>query len=178
MKFLDTGLNDATLIEMTTYADRRGEFARVFCEKEFAEAGLKTRYVQVNASVNKKRGTLRGMHYQNPPHAEVKVVRCVKGAIHDVIVDLRPDSTTYMKWAGFDLTDDNHRQLYVPEGFGHGFITLTDDAAVTYMVSAFYAPGAEGGLRWNDPGLGLKWPLEPAVISEKDANWPDFTALA
>jgi len=178
MKFLDTGLQDATLIEFEPFADHRGEFMRTFCRKEFEAAGLKADFVQMNASTNAKRGTLRGMHYQNPPHAEVKIVRCVRGAIHDVIIDLRPASPSYLKWAGFDLTADNHRQLYVPEGFAHGFVTLADDTAVSYLVSAFYAPGAEGGLRWNDPAFDIRWPAAPELISQKDASWPDFSALA
>ena len=176
MKFHPTELQDATLIELTPFEDSRGQFCRTFCQEEFAGAGLETDYVQANASLNYKKGTLRGMHYQVAPHAEVKVVRCVAGAIHDVIIDLRPESPSYLKWQGFDLTDDNGLQLYVPRGFAHGFVTLRDNTSVAYMVSTAYAPGAEGGLRWNDPFFGMAWPLEATTISEKDASWPDFEA--
>lgn len=175
MKFTPTTLQDAYLIDIEAREDDRGFFARRFCKDEFAEVGLETEYVQHNYSFNHKRGTLRGMHFQNAPHREVKVVSCVAGAIHDVIVDMRPDSPTYLKWEGFDLTADNHRQLYVPEGFAHGYITLTDNAAVAYLVSSVYAPGAEGGLRWNDPAIGIEWPEAMQEISDKDANWGDFT---
>ncbi|MEM1102643.1 MAG: dTDP-4-dehydrorhamnose 3,5-epimerase [Pseudomonadota bacterium] len=178
MKFTQTDLQDAVLIDIEPRDDARGFFSRMFCEKEFAEAGLVSKYVQHNYSFNHKRGTLRGMHYQNAPHREVKVVQCVKGAIYDVIVDIRPASPTYLLWRGFELSENNRRQLYVPEGFAHGYVTLEDDSAVSYLVSAFYAPGAEGGLRWSDPAIGIDWPLEPDVISDKDASWPDFKALA
>jgi dTDP-4-dehydrorhamnose 3,5-epimerase len=174
MKFHPTELQDAVLIEMTPFRDPRGYFSRTFCEEEFGGAGLATRFVQANMSHNPKEGTLRGMHYQVPPHAEVKVIRCVKGAICDVIADLRPESPTYMKSQGFLLTEDNQMQLYVPEGFAHGFITLAENTSVNYLVTAFYAPGAERGLRWNDPALKLRWPAEPTLISDKDASWPDY----
>jgi dTDP-4-dehydrorhamnose 3,5-epimerase len=178
MKFHPTELQDAVLIEMTPFQDSRGYFARTFCEKEFAEAGLKTRFVQANMSHNPQKGTLRGMHYQKSPHAEVKVIRCVSGAIYDVIADLRPESPTYLKSQGFLLTQDNHMQLYVPEGFAHGFITLKENSSVSYLVTAFYAPGAEGGVRWDDPALKLHWPEPMTLISEKDASWPDYDPSA
>jgi dTDP-4-dehydrorhamnose 3,5-epimerase len=174
MKFAPTALKDAVLVQMTPIADERGCFARTFCEREFAEAGLATRFVQANFSSSAKKGTIRGMHYQTRPHAEAKLVRCTKGAIYDVIMDLRPDSPTYLKAQGFHLSEDGHMQLYVPEGFAHGFLTLTDDVSVAYLVSSFYAPGAERGLRWNDPLLRVEWPRPVAVVSEKDTNWPDF----
>jgi dTDP-4-dehydrorhamnose 3,5-epimerase len=178
MKFHETSLSDAVLIELTPFEDHRGHFSRTFCAAEFGDAGLETVFVQSNASFNHKQGTLRGMHFQAAPHAEVKVVRCVSGAIHDIIIDLRPGSPSYLKWQGFDLTDSNGMQLYVPRGFAHGFVTLRDNTAVTYNVSTPYAPGAEGGLRWNDPAFAMVWPVEIAVISDKDAHWPDFDAAA
>ena len=146
------------------------------CRDEFARYGLVTDYVQQNMSVSATAGTIRGMHFQRPPYTEAKLVRCVRGAILDVIVDLRADSSTYLKHEGFELTAENHRQLYVPPGFAHAFQTLVDDIEVSYLVSAPYTPEAEGGVRYNDPMLGIKWPLPVTVISEKDANWPLLTA--
>jgi dTDP-4-dehydrorhamnose 3,5-epimerase len=174
MRFVPTTLKDAVLIELDKRSDARGWFARIFCEEEFAAAGLKTRFVQSNASANPRAGTLRGMHFQHPPHAEVKVVRCTRGAIFDAIIDLRPDSPTYGKWEGFRLDVDNGRMLYVPEGFAHGYQTLEDASEVSYLVSYPYTPGAEGGLRYDDPSFGIAWPHEVTVISEKDAGWPAF----
>ena len=174
MKFTQTSLADAVLIDLTRLGDERGFFARTFCADTFAKQGLVSVYPQSNASQNVKAGTLRGMHFQKAPHAEVKLVRCVKGALHDVIIDLRPESPTYMKWEGFDLTEENGRILYVPEGFGHGFQTLGDDTHAAYQVSHPYTPGAEGGVRWDDPAFGVRWPLPVSVISDKDAAWPLF----
>ena len=172
MIFHETSLADATLIDIEPRGDDRGFFARVFCEREFAARGLETRYVQANHSRNARKGTLRGMHFQKAPHGEVKLVRAVRGAIRDVIVDLRRGSPSYGKWEGFDLTAENGRILYVPAGFAHGFQTLEDECDVTYMVSHAYAPGAEGGVRFDDPAFGIVWPLPVSVISEKDAAWP------
>jgi dTDP-4-dehydrorhamnose 3,5-epimerase len=172
MKFRKTSLADAMLIDLEPRADERGFFARTFCTAEFAAQGLETSFPQSNHSHNLKAGTLRGMHYQHPPHGEVKLVRCVRGAILDVIVDLRPGSPSYGQWEGFELTAENGRILYVPVGFGHGFQTLEDMSDVTYQVSHPYTPGAEGGLRWDDPAIGIAWPLPVSVISEKDAAWP------
>jgi dTDP-4-dehydrorhamnose 3,5-epimerase len=174
VKFEATTLKDAVLIEPEPRQDERGFFARTYCRNEFAAAGLETDFVQGNMSFNHAEGTLRGMHFQRAPHEEVKVVRCIRGAIYDVIIDLRPDSPSYLKWQGFELTEDNGLQLYVPRGFAHGFLTLIEEAAVAYQVSAFYAPGAEGGVRWNDPRFGIEWPADVAVLSPKDAAWPDF----
>jgi dTDP-4-dehydrorhamnose 3,5-epimerase len=174
MKFTKTSLRDAVVVDLTKHADDRGFFARTFCKETFAREGLVAEFVQANHSSNLRAGTLRGMHYQRPPHGEVKLVRVVKGAIHDVIVDLRPDSPTYRRWEGFDLDAESGRMLYVPAGFAHGFQTLTDDAQVTYQVSHPYTPGAEGGLRWDDPAIGIRWPLPVSVISEKDAAWPSI----
>lgn len=178
MKFTRTRLADAVLIEPTRHADDRGFFTRVYCADTFAAEGLATDYPQANHSHNARAGTLRGMHFQRAPHREVKLVRCVRGAIHDVILDLRAGSPSYGAWQGFDLTAENGHMLYVPAGFAHGFQTLTDMSDVTYMVSHRYTPGAEGGLRWDDPALGLVWPLPVAVISEKDAAWPDADLAA
>ena len=174
MKFTETKLKGAYVIELEKREDDRGFFARTFCENEFAAQGLETRFVQGNMSTNPKKGTLRGMHRQVDPHQEVKVVRCTKGAIYDVIVDLRKDSPTYKQWVGVELTDENYKALYVPKDFAHGYLSLTDGAEVTYMVSAFYTPGAESGLRYNDPAFGIEWPIAIEVISEKDAAWEDY----
>jgi len=174
MLFHKTNLQDAYLIDLAPRGDDRGMFARTFCATLFAKQGLVTDYVQQNMSRSSEKGTLRGMHRQLAPHSEVKVIRCVRGAIYDVIVDLRPESPTYLKWEGFELTEANLRQLYVPEGFAHGFQTLTDDVEVSYLVSAFYAPEAESGARHDDPAFGIKWPAPVSVMSEKDASWPDY----
>lgn len=176
MIFTPTRLTGAYLIDIEPRQDERGFFARAWCQEEFEAHGLNTRPVQANVSFNKRKGTLRGLHYQLAPHAETKLVRCTRGAIWDVMVDLRSDSTTYRQCIGAELTADNHRMLYVPEGFAHGFLTLGDDVEVTYQVSQVYTPGAERGLRWNDPALGVEWPAPVQVISEKDAHWPDLAA--
>jgi len=174
MKFHQTPLKGAYVIEPEKRGDERGWFARVFCEKEMAAAGLVDRFVQVNNSYNAEAGTLRGMHYQLPPAPEVKIVRCVRGALWDAIVDLRPDSPTYLKWHGVELTAENRLAYYVPRGFAHGFVTLEPDTEAFYLASAFYEPTAERGLRWNDPKIGVQWPHAGKIISDKDAQWPDF----
>lgn len=178
MKFTKTSLADAVLIDLAKLEDARGYFARTFCAESFGQAGLVTQFVQANQSHNHAAGTLRGMHYQHAPHGEVKVVRCVKGAIHDVIIDLRRDSPSYRRWEGFDLTAGTGRMLYVPAGFAHGFQTLEDDTTVTYQVSYPYTPGAEGGLRWDDPAFAIAWPRPVSVISDKDAAWPPMAPAA
>lgn len=172
MKFTKTNLKDAVVIDLTKHGDARGFFARTFCAETFAREGLVSDFVQANHSANVTAGTLRGMHYQHAPHGEVKLVRCVKGAIHDVIVDLRPESPTYRRWEGFDLDAETGRTLYVPAGFAHGFQTLEDDTHVVYQVSHPYTPEAEGGVRWDDPAFGIVWPRPVSVISDKDASWP------
>ena len=174
MIFTETDLSGAFVVDIEKREDTRGFFARGWCANEFKVNGLTERIVQSNISFNHKRGTLRGMHYQQAPYEEAKLVRCTRGAIYDVIIDLRPGSPTFKKWIGVELTCENHRMLYVPETFGHGFITLEDATEVMYHVSQFYTPNAERGIRWNDPVFGVEWPLEPAVISDKDAGWPDF----
>jgi dTDP-4-dehydrorhamnose 3,5-epimerase len=170
MTFQETPIPGAYLIDLETRGDERGFFARAFCEKEFEAQGLVTRFVQVNNSVSARRGTLRGMHYQLPPKAETKVVRCIRGALYDVLLDLRPDSPKFGASFGAELTGDNRRMMYVPKGVAHGFITLIDDAEALYFVDEFYAPQFERGIRWDDPRFKLSWPLAPAVLSEKDAN--------
>lgn len=174
MRFMATRLKDAVLIELDKRGDNRGFFARTFCEAEFAAAGLATRFLQANASGNPVAGTLRGMHYQLAPHAEVKVFRCPRGAIYDVIIDLRSDSPTYRQWQGFTLDAASGRMLYVPEGFAHGYQTLVDDTEVAYQVSHPYTPGAEQGIRHDDSAFKIVWPLPVSLISDKDASWASF----
>lgn len=174
MKFHPTTLQGAMLIDLERRGDERGFFARTFCEDEFAAHGLPTVFVQQNMSYSAAKGTLRGMHYQNAPHAEDKLIRCIRGAIVDIILDLRPGSATFGKWEAFELNEDNKRQLFVPKGFAHGFQAVSDHVEVSYLVSAKYAPGAEAGVRWNDPAFAIQWPLEPTEMSDKDRNWPDF----
>lgn len=174
MLFHPTQLQDAVLIEPEKREDARGFFARIFCAQEFAAQGLETHFPQQNMSGSRERGTLRGMHWQRAPHGEVKLVRCTRGAICDIIVDLRPDSASFKRWQAFELTQDNHRALYVPKGFAHGFQALTGDVEVSYLVSAPFAPQAEAGLRWDDPALAISWPMAPSVLSQKDRDWPDF----
>jgi dTDP-4-dehydrorhamnose 3,5-epimerase len=175
MIFTETELKDAYIIDPEQRADQRGFFARIYCKQEFEQHGLVPHVVQANLSYNHHKGTLRGMHFQVAPHQETKLVRCTRGAIYDVIIDLRPDSPTYKRWIGVELTADNYRMLFVPRGFAHGFQTLADNSEVNYHVSEFYTPGAEGGVRYNDPQFDIVWPLEASVISEKDSNWPDYT---
>ena len=174
MLFHETDLRDARMIEFRYLGDDRGFFARSFCAQEFADHGLHSTFVQQNSSQCLKKGTIRGLHFQRAPHVEVKLMRCLRGAVCNVIVDLRPASPTYKRWQAFELTADNRRQLYVPEGFANGYQALVDEAEVTYLVSTPYAPSAEGGVRYNDPAFAITWPLEAAVVSEKDSNWPDF----
>ncbi|HET6605648.1 MAG TPA: dTDP-4-dehydrorhamnose 3,5-epimerase [Rhodopila sp.] len=174
MIFHSTPLQGAYLIELEKRGDDRGFFARFFCEREFGQKGLIDHFVQVNNSLSEKRGTLRGLHYQLPPAAEVKVVRAIKGALWDVIVDLRPNSPTFRKWFGAELTDENRLMMYAPRGFAHALITLQDATEAFYLVSAFYSPENERGVRWNDPAIGIEWPIEPFEISAKDAAWPDL----
>lgn len=172
MKFTGTNLEGAFVIDLEPRRDDRGYFARTFCATEFAEHGLKPVIVQGNLSFNYRKGTLRGMHYQVAPAMETKLVRCANGAVYDVIIDLRPDSPTYLSHFGVELTAENGRALYVPEMFAHGYQTLTDGAEVLYQVSEFYTPACERGVRYNDPSFGIEWPLPVTDISEKDAAWP------
>ena len=172
MIFNETKLAGAYLISLQLIEDDRGFFARTWCRDEFAAHNLNTRLVQANVSYNRLRGTLRGLHYQAAPHAEAKVVRCVRGAIYDVIVDLRETSPSYLDWIGFELTEANREMVYVPEGFAHGFQTLSDDSEVEYQMSEFFNADAAGGLRYDDPAIGIEWPLPVKMISAKDASWP------
>lgn len=165
-------LEGAFLIRPEKREDSRGFFARMFCQNEFAAHGLITDLKQLNIAYNTEKGILRGLHFQHEPHQEVKIVRATRGEVLDVIVDMREGSPTQWQWHGEVLTQGNHHMLYVPRGFGHGYLTLTENAEVFYYVSDFYTPGAEGGLRWNDPKLGIEWGVENPIISEKDANWP------
>lgn len=172
MIFIETPLKNAWVIELEPIRDERGFFARAYCAEEFKSHNLNTSFLQANYSFSKTRGTLRGLHYQTPPFSEVKLVRCVKGAILDVIVDIRKDSQTFLEHFAVELSEDNHSMIYVPTGFAHGFITLTDDVVVTYQVSCPYTPGAEGAIRYNDPLLTISWPVPVTVISDKDKNIP------
>ena len=176
MTFTDTKLPGVVIIDYDVFADDRGYFAITWAEKDFAARGLDTRIVQSNVSANKTRGTIRGLHFQAEPFAEVKIVRTTRGAIFDVAVDLRPDSPTFRQWVGVELSATNHRQLYLPPGCAHGYQTLTEDAEIVYFVSAPYSPPHQRGVRWNDPAFGIKGPLgAPAVIHPRDAGYPDFT---
>ncbi len=174
MIFTETKLKGAYIIEPEKFEDERGFFARTFCRREFESHGLKHNVVQCNISYSKNKGTLRGMHYQKAPFEEAKLIRCTKSAIYDVIIDLRPTSSTYTQWIAEELTEDNYKMLYVPEGFAHGFLTLSEDAEVFYQMSEFYMPEYAGGIRWNDPSFKISWPIDVALISEKDKTLPDF----
>ncbi len=171
MVFTETKLKGAYIIDIDCKEDDRGFFARAFCQKEFEAHGLKTIIAQANVAFNHKKGTLRGMHFQYPPAAETKLVRCTRGAILDIIVDLRPDSATYLQHIAVELHEANHRALYVPERFAHGYQVLQDGTETSYQVGEFYTPSVEGGLLYNDPRLGLTWPLPVTVISEKDQRF-------
>jgi dTDP-4-dehydrorhamnose 3,5-epimerase len=174
VRFVPTALSGAYVIEQERHVDERGFFARTWCADEFRERGLEPRLAQCSVSFNQRRGTLRGLHYQAPPFAEVKVVRCTRGALYDVALDLRPDSPSFRTWLGVDLTEDNGRALYVPRGFAHGFYALADATEVSYQISAPYAPAAARGVRWNDPFHGVTWPGPVEVISPRDGDYPDL----
>lgn len=176
MIFRPTPVEGAYVVEMEPRGDERGYFARTWCRDEFAEHGLSTDFVQANTSFSPRQGTLRGLHYQVAPHGEDKLVRCIRGAIFDVFVDLRPDSPTYLQWGSVELTEASKTLVYVPKGCGHGFQTLRPNALVTYSVTGVYAPQAERGVRWDDPAIGVEWPAAPSrTISDKDRSWPDYT---
>lgn len=174
MIFTDTALHGAFVLELEKREDSRGFFARTFCQKEFEAHGLDPAVAQCNIAFNKRRGTLRGLHFQRKPYEEAKLVRCTRGAVYDVIVDLRRDSPTFKRWIGVELSADNRRMLYVPPGFGHSYQTLEDNAEVLYLVSQFYAPDHASGVRYDDPAFAIRWPLEITEISEQDRRWPDF----
>lgn len=172
MKFDETTLPGVFLVDLQPSVDDRGFFARGWCQNEFANHGLTANISQVNISQNHQAGTIRGLHLQMAPHAEAKLVRCSKGRIFDVAIDMRPSSPTYLHWVGHELSDRNRSALFIPEGFAHGYQTLTDDTEVFYLISESYAPGAEAGFRYDDPRIGIKWPMKVKSISDKDANWP------
>lgn len=174
MKFLPTTIPGAHVIELDKRGDERGFFARYFCVNECAAAGLEFRVVQINNSLSRVKGTLRGMHFQLAPKQEAKIVRCIRGALFDVIVDLRPDFPTFGKWFGAELTAENRLMMYVPKGFAHGFLTLEPDTEALYLASEYYSPQCERGLRWNDPRFGIEWPAKPNVLSDKDRLQADF----
>jgi dTDP-4-dehydrorhamnose 3,5-epimerase len=174
MLFSELSIPGAYTIELSCIEDHRGFFARTFCREEFSKRGLNPYFEQGCISYNRKKGTLRGMHYQEAPHAEVKIIRCVKGSLYDVLLDLRPSSPTFKKWVGVELNEAQYCLLYLPEGIAHGFQTLQDDTEISYQISTAYAPEAARGVRWDDPAFGIQWPLKVEVISEKDQNYPLF----
>jgi dTDP-4-dehydrorhamnose 3,5-epimerase len=174
MRFTETPLAGAYVIEPEPVRDDRGFFCRTHCRREFLARGLAPEFVQTSLSFNAKRGTLRGMHYQAEPHEEAKLVRVVRGAAYDVAVDLRAGSPTRCRWYGLELNDADRRALYLPAGFAHGFLTLTDETEVLYQISSYHAPAAARGVRWDDPAFKIEWPAAPEVISEQDRGYPDF----
>ena len=176
MTFTETPLEGAWIIDIARVEDERGFFARTWAAEEFTSRGLDPTLAQCNIAWNRRAGTVRGMHFQRPPMQEVKIVRCTRGAILDVIIDLRPESPTFCHWTSVELTDENRRLLYIPHGFAHGYQTLVDGVETYYHISAPYSAAHSSGVRWNDPRFGIQWPLEPTVISARDRNWPDFTA--
>ena len=172
MQFTGTRIPGAWIIDIVPIRDERGFFATTWLPEAFRTHGIEPALAQCNLAYSHKRGTLRGMHFQTAPHAQAKLVRATRGSLLDVVVDLRPDSPTYRQWDSVELTAENRRMLYLPEGTAHGYLTLTDDVEAYYHASAPWVPRAESGVRWNDPAFGISWPFEPAVISEKDRNWP------
>lgn len=175
MEFTETKIPGAWIIESVPQTDARGWFARSWCRREFAEHGLDTGLAQCSVSFNARKGTLRGMHFQAGPHAECKLVRCLAGVLHDVVVDLRPDSPGFKQWAAVELTAENHRALYLPKGVAHGFQTLADDTLVHYQISEFYESATARGVRWDDPAFGIEWPVAEPILSDMDRDWPVFT---
>jgi len=172
MIFRETKIKDLYIIEPELKIEERGYFARIFCKKELAKVGFDFEVVQINRSLNKKRGVIRGLHWQRSPKAEDKIVQCIRGAIYDVAIDLRQDSPTYGHWLAEELTENNKKMFLIPKGFAHGFQTLTDNAEVLYLMSEFYSPEQESGVRWNDPSFNIQWPIKNPILSEKDKNWP------
>ena len=175
MEFEKTDIDGLYVISLKKIGDDRGFFARAWCEKEFDDLNLTSRMVQANTSYSKNKGTMRGIHYQEKPHQEAKLVRCTKGSIFDVAVDLRENSATYKSWYGIELSDQNKKMLYVPEGFGHGYLTLEGDTEVYYLVSEFYTPESERGVRWDDPSINIDWPIKDGLnLTDKDKSWPNI----
>ena len=175
MKFTELSLKGAYLVDLNKIEDERGFFGRLWCENEFKSHNLNTNIVQSNVSLSKKKGTLRGMHFQKGAYAETKFVRCTRGSVYDVIVDLRPDSPTFKQWYGVELSAENYRMIYVPENFAHGFLTLQDNSEVYYLVTQFYNKEHEAGLRYNDTEINIQWPIEISEVSDKDKNHPEFS---
>lgn len=174
MQFQDLAINGACVVDLDRREDSRGFFARSFCQREFADHGLVPAIAQCNVSWNRLQGTLRGIHYQRHPSAEAKLVRCVRGAVYDVVLDLRPHSETYRRWVSVELNEENRTAVYVPPGCGHGFQSLCDDTEILYQMSAVYNPDLESGVRWNDPAFAIRWPIAAPIISDRDRNYPDF----
>ena len=174
MRFVETDLAGAYVIEIEPVTDERGLFARTFCARELEERGLTAVFVQNSVSGNPVKGTLRGMHYQAAPHAEDKLIRCTRGTIFDVMLDIRPESATFKQWRGVELSAENHRMVYIPRGFAHGFVTLTADVEVFYQMSQYYHPESGRGVRWNDPAFDIEWPVAAPRVSERDNGYPDF----
>jgi dTDP-4-dehydrorhamnose 3,5-epimerase len=174
MTFVETKLGGVFEVDLELNSDERGFFARSWCEREFANQGLESKLVQCNISLNRRKNTFRGIHYQAAPFAETKLVRCTAGAVYDVVLDLRRESPSFKQWFGVALSAENRKAIYIPEGCGHGFLTLTDDAEIMYQMSEFYHPEAARGVRWNDPSFQIQWPGNVEVISERDRTYPDF----
>lgn len=177
MIFTETKLKGAYIIELNKIEDERGFFGRSWCKKEFTEHNLNGNVVQTNTSFNKRKGTLRGLHFQRRPFAETKLVKCTKGAIFDVIVDLRSESPTFKQWLGVEITGENYKMLYIPERFAHGFITLKDNSEVNYLISEFYNPSVEGAIRWDDPEINIQWPIAMEEMSDRDRKHADFSKI-
>jgi len=177
MIFSETELKGAYIIALEAVKDERGYFARSYCQNEFRQIGLELTIVQCDVSYNKRKGTLRGMHYQSAPYEEAKLVSCIRGAIYDVIVDLRAQSPTYCRWLGVELTEHNCKMLYIPFGFAHGFQTLVDDTTVYYQMAEYYHPESARGVRWNDSAFGIEWPVKISIMAAKDRQFPDFVSL-
>jgi len=171
MKFKETKLKGLYIIEPEIHFDDRGYFARIFCKQELSKTGIDFNIVQANRSLNKKQGTIRGMHFQKPPKVEDKIIQCIKGKIYDVAIDLRQDSPTYGEWVAEKLSEENKKMFLIPKGFAHGFQTLTDNCEILYFMSEFYSPQYESGVRWDDPFFNIKWPIKDPILSEKDKNW-------
>jgi dTDP-4-dehydrorhamnose 3,5-epimerase len=174
MIFSETRLPGVIVVELERHCDERGFFARTWCRREFESRGLISQIAQCSVSLNRQKGTLRGLHYQENPHPEAKFVRCIRGALYDVALDLRPQSSTYLQWFGIELTEMEGRALYIPEGCAHGFLTLEDQTEVFYQISEFFHPELSRGVRWNDPAFSIAWPAEPTIMSERDRTYPDF----